>query len=96
MDLLPLVSAYLEQVGVRSRSAGTNTRRLPVGAMSSRTPPAYLMNSGPRQSDAPSTSFITGELWNPAGYTDPKYDKKMEAVFRTKDEAKRIPRCCAS
>ena len=28
-------------------------------------------------------------LWNPAGYSDPAYDKKMDDVYREPDEAKR-------
>ena len=63
-----------------------------LSAMSSRThAPAYFMNSGHvNPTRTIHKSFITGELWNPAGYSNPKYDAKMEEVFRTKDEAARI------
>ncbi len=50
----------------------------------------YLMNSSHTN---PTTSirksFITGQTWNPAMYTDPKYDAKMDAVIKERDEEKR-------
>ena len=35
------------------------------------------------------SSFATGQTWNPSMWADPAYDKKMEEVYRTRDEAKR-------
>ena len=28
-------------------------------------------------------SFVKGQVWNPSQWTDPEYDKKMDAVYRT-------------
>jgi peptide/nickel transport system substrate-binding protein len=50
----------------------------------------YMMNSSHTN---PTTtirkSFITGQTWNPAMYTDPKYDAKMKQVYAERDEEKR-------
>jgi peptide/nickel transport system substrate-binding protein len=91
MDLLPLVAAYYEQIGVKLEIQPMEYGAF-LSAMSSRThAPAYFMNSGHvNPTRTIHKSFITGELWNPAGYSDPKYDEKMESVFRQKDEATRI------
>ena len=62
-----------------------------LSAMTSRTmTPAYFMNNGHTN---PTTtirkSFVTGQQWNPSGWSDPEYDKKMDVVYREPDEAKR-------
>jgi peptide/nickel transport system substrate-binding protein len=90
MDLLPLVAAYLEAVGVKLEIQPMEYAAF-LSAMTTRThAPAYFMNSGHvNPTRTIHKSFITGELWNPAGYSDPAYDKKMDEVFRTRDEAKR-------
>jgi peptide/nickel transport system substrate-binding protein len=91
MDLLPLVAAYLEQVGVKLEIQPMEYGAF-LSAMSSRThAPGYFMNSGHvNPTRTIHKSFISGELWNPSGYSNPKYDAKMDEVFRTKDEATRI------
>ena len=52
--------------------------------------PGYLMNSSHTN---PTTSirksFITGQTWNPAMYSDPAFDAKMDTVHKTADEEKR-------
>ncbi|MDP2331850.1 MAG: ABC transporter substrate-binding protein [Reyranella sp.] len=91
MDLLPLISAYLEQVGVKMEIqpmeygaflSAMTTRKHSIG---------YMMNNGHTN---PTTtirkSFTTGQQWNPGGWSDPKYDAKMDEVYRTKEEATRI------
>jgi len=90
MELLPLVAAYLEQVGVKIDIQPMEYAAF-LSTMSSRTHSAgYFMNSGHvNPTRTIHKSFITGELWNPAGYSDPEYDKKMDEVFRTPDEEKR-------
>jgi peptide/nickel transport system substrate-binding protein len=60
-------------------------------AMTSKTnAPGYFMNNGHTN---PTTSirksFVTGQTWNPSQWADPAYDKKMEEVYRTRDEGKR-------
>ena len=91
MDLLPLVAAYLEQVGVKMEIQPMEYGAF-LSAMTSRTlSVGYMMNNGHTN---PTTtirkSFTTGQQWNPSGWSDPKYDAKMDEVYRTKDEAARI------
>ena len=91
MDLLPLVAAYLEQVGVKMEIQPMEYGAF-LSAMTSRTlSVGYMMNNGHTN---PTTtirkSFTTGQQWNPSGWSDPKYDAKMDEVYRTKDEATRI------
>ncbi len=90
MDLLPLVAAYLEQVGVKLEIQPMEYGAF-LSAMTSRTMTAgYFMNNGHTN---PTTtirkSFVTGQTWNPSGWSDPAYDAKMEAAYREPDEAKR-------
>ena len=50
----------------------------------------YLMNSSHTN---PTTSirksFVSGQTWNPSMYADPKFDAKMDEVYKTRDETKR-------
>ena len=90
MDLLPLVAGYLEQVGVKLEIVPLEYGAF-LSAMTSRThTAAYFMNNGHTN---PTTtirkSFVTGQQWNPSGWSDPEYDKKMDMVYREPDEAKR-------
>jgi peptide/nickel transport system substrate-binding protein len=90
MDLLPLVAAYLEQVGVRIEIQPLEYGAF-LSAMTSKTnTPGYFMNNGHTN---PTTtirkSFVTGQTWNPSQYSDPAYDKKMAAVYAERDESKR-------
>ena len=90
MDLLPLVAGYLEQVGVKLEIQPMEYGAF-LSAMSSRTmTPAYFMNNGHTN---PITtirkSFGTGQMWNPSGWSDPAFDKKIDEVYREPDEAKR-------
>jgi len=91
MDLLPLIAAYLEQVGVKMEIQPMEYGAF-LSAMTSRSMTVgYMMNNGHTN---PTTtirkSFTTGQQWNPSGWSDPKYDAKMDEVYRTKDEATRI------
>jgi peptide/nickel transport system substrate-binding protein len=91
MDLLPLISAYLEQVGVKMEIQPMEYGAF-LSAMTSRKHSiGYMMNNGHTN---PTTtirkSFTTGQQWNPGGWSDPKYDAKMDEVYRTRDEATRI------
>jgi peptide/nickel transport system substrate-binding protein len=51
----------------------------------------YLMNSSHTN---PTTSirksFYTGQTWNPSMYSDPKLDARMDEVYKTLDEEKRM------
>jgi peptide/nickel transport system substrate-binding protein len=90
MELLPLIAAYLEQVGVRLEIQPMEYAAF-LSAMTSRTmTPGYFMNNGHTN---PTTtirkSFTTGQQWNPSGWSDPAFDKKMFEVYGTRDEEKR-------
>ncbi|TXL81924.1 ABC transporter substrate-binding protein [Vineibacter terrae] len=90
MELLPLVAAYLEQIGVKIEIQPMEYAAF-LSAMTSRTMTAgYFMNNGHTN---PTTtirkSFTTGQQWNPSGWSDPAFDKKMDEVYRTRDEEKR-------
>jgi peptide/nickel transport system substrate-binding protein len=91
MDLLPLVAAYLEQVGVKMEIQPMEYGAF-LSAMTSRTMTVgYMMNNGHTN---PTTtirkSFTTGQQWNPSGWSDAKYDARMDEVYRTPDEEKRV------
>jgi peptide/nickel transport system substrate-binding protein len=89
-DLLPLVAAYLEKVGVKLE---IQTMEYPafLSAMTTRTnAPGYFMDNGHTN---PLTTlrknFVPGQVWNPSQYNDPAFTKKMEAVYEERDEPKR-------
>lgn len=90
MDLLPLVAAYLEKVGVKLEIQPMEYGAF-LAAMTTKTnAPGYFMNNGHTN---PTTSirksFVTKQTWNPSQYTDPEFDKKMSAVYLERDEKKR-------
>lgn len=90
MDLLPLVAAYLEQVGVKLEIQPMEYAAF-LSAMTTKTvAPGYFMNNGHTN---PTTtirkSFVTKEVWNPSQYADPALDKKVAEMYQERDEGKR-------
>ena len=90
MDLLPLVAAYLEQVGVKMEIQPMEYAAF-LSAMTSKTnTPGYMMSNGHTN---PTTtirkSFVKGQVWNPSQWDDPEYNKKMDAAYLEPDEGKR-------
>ena len=90
MDLLPLVAAYLEKVGVKTEIQPMEYGAF-LSAMTTKTNAAgYMMRNGHTN---PTTtirkSFVTKQTWNPSQYSDPAYDKKMADVYLEQDEGKR-------
>lgn len=88
-DLLPMIAAYLENVGVKMQIQPMEYGAF-LSAMTSHTvAPGYFMSSGHVN---PITtlrkSFLTGSPWNPSQWSDPEYDKKLDAVQLERDEAK--------
>jgi peptide/nickel transport system substrate-binding protein len=53
--------------------------------------PGYFMNNGHTN---PTTtirkSFSTGQTWNPSMWSDAKLDARIDEMYRTRDEEKRI------
>ena len=90
MDLLPLVAAYLEQVGVKIEIQPMEYAAFLSAMTSRKMAPGYFMNNGHTN---PTTtirkSFTTGQQWNPSGWSDKAYDARMDEVYRTRDEGKR-------
>ena len=90
MDLLPLVAGYLEKVGVKMEIQPMEYPAFLAAMTSKKHEAGYFMNAGHTN---PTTSirksFVTGQTWNPSMWSDPAYDRKMEEVYRTRDEAKR-------
>ena len=91
MELAPLLADHLAAVGVR-----LNIEPMEYGAFLSvmttdNHGPAYLMSSGHVN---PTTtlrkSFKSGQLWNPARFSDPQVDRRIDAIHRTRDEAQRV------
>lgn len=89
-DLLPLIAGYLDKVGVKIEIQPMEYGAF-LSAMTTKTHAAgYLMNNGyTNPTTSIRKSFVTGQVWNPSMWSDPAYDKKMDEVFRTRDEAKR-------
>ena len=90
MDLIPLIAAYLEKVGVKMEIQPMEYGAF-LSAMTTKTNAAgYFMNNGHSN---PTTSirksFITKQTWNPSQYSDPDYDKRMADTYLEPDEGKR-------
>lgn len=90
MELLPLVAAYLEQVGVKVEIQPMEYAAF-LSAMTSKTHTAgYFMDNGHTN---PTTtirkSFMTNQTWNPSMWADPAYDKRIQEFYEERDEGKR-------
>jgi peptide/nickel transport system substrate-binding protein len=90
LDLLPMVAAYLEQVGVKIEIQPMEYAAF-LSVMTNKSHTAgYFMNIGHSNPlTAIRKNFITGQRWNPSMWSDAAFDKKMEAVDQEPDEAKR-------
>ena len=89
-DLLPLVAAYLEKVGVKIEIQPLEYAAF-LSAMSTKThAPGYFMNIGHSNPLlAIFKNFVGGQLWNPSMWKDPEFDKKMASANEEPDEEKR-------
>lgn len=90
MELLPLIAAYLEQIGVRIQIQLMEYGAF-LSAMTTKTnAPGYMMNNGHTN---PTTtirkSFVSGQVWNASQWNDPKFDKRVEEAFELRDVGKR-------
>jgi peptide/nickel transport system substrate-binding protein len=90
MELLPLVAAYLDKVGVKIEIVPLEYGAF-LSAMTSKTnTPGYMMNNGHTN---PTTtirkSFIKGQVWNPSQWNDETTEKRMAEAYLEKDEQKR-------
>jgi peptide/nickel transport system substrate-binding protein len=90
VDLLPLVGAYLEQVGVKIEIQPMEYTTF-LSVMNTKThAPGYFMNIGHSNPlVAIRKNFITGQQWNPSMWADLAFDKKLDAAEQEADEDKR-------
>ena len=86
-DLLAMVAAYLEQVGVKMQIE-TLEYGAYMQAMIKRTnAPGYFMFLGhTNPTTALRKTFVKGQMWNPSQFSDPEFDKKMDEVYLEPDE----------
>ena len=86
-DLLQLVGAYLEKIGVKMEIQ-TLEYGAYFSAMMTKTNAAgyfmFLGNTNP--TTALRKSFVKGNVWNPAQFSDPEIDKKMAEVLAESNE----------
>ena len=90
MDLIPLVAAYLDKVGVKMEIQPMEYGAF-LSAMTTKTNAAgyFLQNGHTNPTTSLRKSFVTKQVWNPSQYTDPDFDSRMAAVYLEKDESKR-------
>ncbi|NWG46458.1 MAG: ABC transporter substrate-binding protein [Alphaproteobacteria bacterium] len=91
MDMIPLLTSYLADVGVKLRIQPYEYASH-LSLMTSRNHgPAYFMSSGAVN---PLTSlrskYSTGQTWNASMYSDPAFDAKVRRMYLERDERKRI------
>jgi peptide/nickel transport system substrate-binding protein len=90
MDLLPLLAAYLEQVGVKIEIQPMEYAAF-YSAMVTRTmTPGYFMSSGiVNPTTTLRKSFTAGQQYNPSGWSDPAFTRRLDAATAEPDDAKR-------
>ncbi|GGC60701.1 hypothetical protein GCM10010994_19170 [Chelatococcus reniformis] len=90
LELLPLVAAYLEQVGVKINIKPTEVGAF-ISALTTKThaPGFFLRNGHTNPTATIRKNFVTGQPYNPSVYSDPALDKKMDGVYAERDENKR-------
>jgi peptide/nickel transport system substrate-binding protein len=90
MDLLPVVAAYLEKVGVKIEIQPMEYPAF-LSAMLTKTNAAgymmYLPHSNPTTSLR--KNFGTKSVWNPSQYSDPDFDRQVAQYNSERDESKR-------
>ena len=90
-DLLPLVSAYLEQVGVKMEIQPMEYAAFLSAMTTQKNAPGYFMDNGhTNPTRTLHKSFVFGQPWNPSQWNDKAFAAKMDQVYLEKDEAKRI------
>jgi len=90
IDLVPLLVAYFEQVGVKVEVQAMEYPSF-LSAMTSRTNAAgYVMVNGHTN---PTTTlrknFVPGQVWNPSQWDDPAFTKRINQMYEERDEGRR-------
>lgn len=91
MDLAPLLVRYLEQVGITMNLKPLEYASF-LSMMTTRNhAPGYLMASGhTNPTTALRKNFLSGQLWNPAQFSDPEIDRQLDLMLSTRDDAERL------
>ena len=90
MELLPLVAAYLEQVGVKIEIQPMDYPAFLSTMMTKTHAAGYFQSQGhTTPTGAIRKTFVTKENWNPSMWSDPAFDAKMAETYATRDEEKR-------
>jgi peptide/nickel transport system substrate-binding protein len=90
MDLLPLIAAYLEQVGVKVEIQPMEYGAFYSAMMTKTHTAGYLMAKGViNPTRTLSNSFGTGEPWNVSMLSDSAIDAKFAEMYTIRDEAAR-------
>jgi peptide/nickel transport system substrate-binding protein len=90
MELLPLIAGYLEKVGVKLEIVPMEYPAYLAAMTSKKHESGYMLQRTHTNPTAGlRSSFFTGQTWNPSMWSDPAFDKKVEELYRTRDEAKR-------
>lgn len=91
LDLLPLIASYLEQVGVKLVIQPMESAAYFSTMAKGTNAAGYIIESGHGN---PTTTirknFVTGQVGNMGHWSDPKFDARMDVVFREQDESKRM------
>jgi peptide/nickel transport system substrate-binding protein len=86
-DLLQMVAAYLDKIGVRMEIQILEYGAYFSAMMTKTNAAGYFMflgNTNP--TTALRKSFVKGNVWNPMQFSDPEIDKKMAETYAESDE----------
>ncbi|MFY9317832.1 MAG: ABC transporter substrate-binding protein [Burkholderiales bacterium] len=90
MELLPLIAGYLEKVGVKLEIVPMEYPAYLAAMTSKKHESGYLLQRTHTNPTAGlRSSFYTGQTWNPSMWSDPAFDKRIDELYRTREEAKR-------
>jgi peptide/nickel transport system substrate-binding protein len=86
-DLLQMVAAYLERIGVKMEIQTLEYAAYFSAMMTKTNAPGYFLYLGnTNPTTALRKSFVKGNVWNPMQFSDPDIDKKMAEVYAEPDE----------
>lgn len=90
MELLPLIAAYFERVGVKIEIQPMEYPSFLSAMTTKKNAPGYFMDTGHTN---PTTTlrknFVSGQTWNASQWNDPEFDKKIAVMYAERDDLKR-------
>jgi peptide/nickel transport system substrate-binding protein len=90
MDMLPLISKYLADIGVEIEIQPMEYAAYLSVMTTKNHGPGYFMNNGHTNPIATLRKFGSGHTWNPALFNDAQYDEDLLTLVQLPDEAQRI------